>query len=112
MAVMSEAQEHGAGPGTHTANAGRFLLYLGIAALFPVIAFKLPQVELLKSGYEHALLDLGIALSACFCSLQSLVRYQSRPHPMFLWLGAGFLASGLLDGLHAMLSLQQVAGLG
>jgi PAS domain S-box-containing protein len=91
---------------------GRLFAYAAIAAIFPVIAFRNPDLTLLRSGYEHALLDLAIALSACFCSLQSLLRYQSRPHPLFLWLGAGFLGTGLLDGLHAMFSLAQLTPLG
>jgi PAS domain S-box-containing protein len=90
----------------------QFLAYLfagaTLAVMFPLVAFNAPAFAL-RSGHEHALLDLGIALSACFCSLQALVRYQSRPQALFLWLGAGFLASGLLDGLHAMLSLEAVA---
>jgi PAS domain S-box-containing protein len=77
-----------------------------LAAIFPLVAFNAPPALTLRSGHEHSLLDLGMALSACFCSLQALVRYQSRPQAIFLWLGAGFLASGLLDGLHAMLSLE------
>ena len=96
-----------------SATTQQFLAYLvagtAIAAVFPLIAFNTSPALALRSGHEHALLDLGIALSACFCSLQALVRYQSRPQALFLWLGAGFLASGLLDGLHAMLSLEAIA---
>ena len=79
---------------------------LGVGAVFVLGAFYLPPAFGLGSGFEHALLDLCVALSACFCSLQALVRYQSKPEPLFLWLGAGFLASGLLDGLHGLLSLE------
>jgi len=98
-----------------SATSAQFIGYLAaglvVAAIFPLMAFNAPPALALRSGHEHALLDLGIALSACFCSLQALVRYQSRPQALFLWLGAGFLASGLLDGLHAMLSLE-AAGVG
>jgi signal transduction histidine kinase len=81
------------------------LAFLGVAVLLPLATYFLPPVLILRSGADHALLDLATALTACFCSLQAFVRYQSRPQPMFLWFGAGFLASGLLDGLHAMVSL-------
>src|SRR5690349_5835802 len=87
-------------------SAQRALGYLAVVALLPLATFFLPPLLVLRSGADHALLDLATALTACFCSLQSFVRYQSRPQPMFLWLGAGFLASGLLDGLHAVVSLQ------
>ena len=87
-------------------SARRALGYLAAAAIFPLATFLAPPLLVLRSGADHALLDLATALTACFCSLQAFVRYQSRPQPMFLWLGAGFLASGLLDGLHAMISLQ------
>jgi PAS domain S-box-containing protein len=82
--------------------------YLAAAAAFPLATFFLPPLLVMRSGADHALLDLATALTACFCSLQAFVRYQSRPQPMFLWFGAGFLASGLFDGLHAMVSLQGV----
>ena len=88
------------------APARQALGYLAAAAIFPLATFYAPPLLVLRSGADHALLDLATALTACFCSLQAFVRYQSRPQPMFLWLGAGFLASGLLDGLHAMVSLQ------
>jgi PAS domain S-box-containing protein len=86
--------------------ARRFVIYAAVLAGFPLAAFFAPPLLELRSGADHALLDLATALTACFCSLQAFVRYQSRPQPMFLWLGAGFLASGLLDGLHAVVSLQ------
>src|SRR5689334_4312847 len=86
-------------------SARRALSYLAVLTLLPLATFFLPPLLILRSGADHALLDLATALTACFCSLQAFVRYQSRPQPMFLWLGAGFLASGLLDGLHAMISL-------
>src|SRR5688572_14099044 len=84
----------------------RLLVYATALASFPLATFFLPPLLVLRSGADHALLDLATALTACFCSLQAFVRYQSRPQPMFLWMGAGFLASGLLDGLHAVVSLQ------
>jgi len=86
-------------------SARQALGYLAIVALLPLATWFLPPLLVLRSGADHALLDLATALTACFCSLQAFVRYQSRPQPMFLWFGAGFLASGLLDGLHAMVSL-------
>jgi PAS domain S-box-containing protein len=80
--------------------------YAAVAAVFPLATFYLPPLLVLRTGADHALLDLATALTAAFCSLQAFVRYQSRPQPMFLWLGVGFLVSGLFDGLHAMTSLQ------
>ncbi len=96
-------------PGAPAPPAGsvrQVLAYALVLAGFPLATWFLPPLLVLRSGADHALLDLATALTACFCSLQAFVRYQSRPQPMFLWLGAGFLASGLLDGLHAVVSLQ------
>jgi hypothetical protein len=92
-------------PGGLSGSARQALAYGAVVALLPLATWFLPPVLVLRSGADHALLDLATALTACFCSLQAFVRYQSRPQPMFLWLGAGFLASGMLDGLHAMASL-------
>ncbi|MGH8481276.1 MAG: ATP-binding protein [Nevskiaceae bacterium] len=86
-------------------SARQALGYFALAALLTAATYFLPPLLVLRSSADHALLDLATALTACFCSLQAFVRYQSRPQPMFLWLGAGFLASGLLDGLHAVVSL-------
>src|SRR5689334_24388581 len=90
-------------------SARRALSYLAVLTLLPLATFFAPPLLVLRSGADHALLDLATALTAAFCSLQAFVRYQSRPQPMFLWLGAGFLVSGLFDGMHAIASLQDVA---
>jgi signal transduction histidine kinase len=87
-------------------GARQALGFLALAVALALATWFLPPILLLRSGADHALLDLATALTACFCSLQAFVRYQSRPQPMFLWMGVGFLVSGLLDGLHAMNSLQ------
>src|SRR5689334_2899633 len=92
------------------AESARQVLAYALAFFgFPLATFFLPPLLVLRTGADHALLDLATALTAAFCSLQAFVRYQSRPQPMFLWLGAGFLASGLFDGMHAIASLQDVA---
>jgi len=89
-----------------SARTQQALGYIAAAAAFPLATLFAPPLLILRTGADHALLDLATALTAAFCSLQAFVRYQSRPQPVFLWLGAGFLASGLLDGLHAAVSLQ------
>jgi len=110
MAARLQPAQAGAPPARRVPIAAREALgYLAAAAAFPLATFFLPPLLVLRSGADHALLDLATALTACFCSLQAFVRYQSRPQPMFLWLGAGFLASGMFDGLHAMVSLQGTA---
>ena len=90
--------------------AWRAALSVGVAVVFPLLAFRAPYFIALSSWQEHVLLDLGVALSACFCGLQALVRYEARPHPLFLWFGAAFIGSGLLGGVHVMAGLQQPAG--
>ena len=100
------SQDQNLAPGSASQFLGYLLLGAVLAGLFQIAALNAPPALVLRSGHEHALLDLAIAMSACFCGLQALVRYQSRPQALFLWLGAGFLASGLVDGLHAMLSLE------
>jgi PAS domain S-box-containing protein len=102
------SQDQNLAPGSTTQFLGYLFLGAVLAGLFPLAALNAPPTLALRSGHEHALLDLAIAMSAWFCGLQALLRYQSRPQALFLWLGAGFLASGLVDGLHALLSLELI----
>jgi signal transduction histidine kinase/CheY-like chemotaxis protein len=104
MAVNLQPAPSGAFGGL--SGARQALGFLAVALALPLATWFLPPILVLRTGADHALLDLATALTACFCSLQAFVRYQSRPQPMFLWIGVGFLVSGLLDGLHAMNSLQ------
>jgi signal transduction histidine kinase len=107
MAARLQPAQSGALPAGGVSVAARQAFgYLAAAAAFPLATFFLPPLLVLRSGADHALLDLATALTACFCSLQAFVRYQSRPQPMFLWFGAGFLVSGMFDGMHAIVSLQ------
>lgn len=55
----------------------------------------------------HTMLEFVATLLALQVGILSLVRYYSKKHLMFLFLGGGFIGTALLDGYHAVLTSSQ-----
>ncbi|MGZ4821581.1 MAG: response regulator [Terriglobales bacterium] len=56
------------------------------------------------SGHLHTLMELPATLLALLVGVLALVRFYSRKDNTFLFIGAGFVGTGLLDGYHAVVS--------
>ncbi|MDO8310727.1 MAG: PAS domain S-box protein, partial [Sideroxyarcus sp.] len=62
-----------------------------------------------NSGWQgsislHTLMELAATLLAAFVGAMALVRFFSRGDAQFLYIGAGFLGTAMLDGFHAVVT--------
>jgi diguanylate cyclase (GGDEF)-like protein/PAS domain S-box-containing protein len=94
-------------PGTLTVPGIAARRQLGYAALVGAISltFVLMRHSTWVSNDEfHTLLETIATVLAFVTGGLALVRYYSEKKAMFLFIGLGFVATGLLDGYHAMVS--------
>jgi signal transduction histidine kinase/ActR/RegA family two-component response regulator len=58
-----------------------------------------------RSGAElHTLMEVVATLLALIVGAMALVRYYSKTESVFLFIGAGFLGTGILDGYHTIVT--------
>ena len=73
-------------------------------ALFIVLAVSYPLLrgsDWLGSTELHTLMETVATLLAAFVGVMALARFYSKKSSTFLFIGAGFLGTALLDGYHA-----------
>lgn len=64
----------------------------------------LRHVEWRGSSQLHTLMELAATLLALFVGAMALTRFFSQRDDQFLYIGAGFLGTALLDGYHAVVT--------
>ena len=69
-----------------------------------LINLHLRRVMWRGSTELHTLMELAATLLALTIGTLALVRYYSRKENSFLFVGTGFLGTGLLDGYHAVVT--------
>jgi hypothetical protein len=69
-------------------------------------AFFLRHFSWRGSVLLHSLLELSATLLSLFVGILALVRFYSKQDNIFLFVGASFLGTGLLDALHTVATLQ------
>jgi PAS domain S-box-containing protein len=82
----------------------RRIIYGG---LIGVLAAGLPLAHpptWLGTAQLHTMLELSATLLAVLIGILALVRFYSKKDNTFLFIGTGFLGTGLLDGYHALVS--------
>ncbi len=83
---------------------GRKLVYLG-AFLVLACGYSLLRDSTWLSGRElHTLMETAATLLALNVGILALVRYYSKKDNTFLFIGTGFVATGFLDGYHALVT--------
>ena len=87
-----------------TVAARRQTTYLVVS-----VALFLGYVLLRKSDWQgseqlHTLMEAVATVLALLVGAMALVRFYSRKTSLFLFVGAGFLGTGLLDGYHGVVS--------
>lgn len=65
---------------------------------------QLSNIEWQGSSQLHTLMELAATLLALFVGALSLIRFFSQRDSQFLYIGAGFLGTSLLDGYHAVVT--------
>jgi signal transduction histidine kinase/CheY-like chemotaxis protein len=82
----------------------RIFIYAGTVAILIGGTFVLQRVTWHGSVDLHTLLEAIATQLAIVAGTMALVRYYSKKSVTFLFVGAGFLGSGFLDGYHAVVS--------
>ncbi len=57
-----------------------------------------------SDAYVHLLLEAVAAVSALVVGSLAMVRYQAKPERLFLYIGTGFLGTGVLTVIHALVT--------
>jgi len=79
----------------------RIRLYAFIFILLTTFHFVLAPDAWQGSLDRHTIMEFTAAIMALFVGALALVRYYTRRDHVFLFIGAGFVGAGLLDGFHA-----------
>jgi signal transduction histidine kinase/CheY-like chemotaxis protein len=82
----------------------RISVYAGTVAILVLGAFLLRRVTWHGTADLHTLLEAISTQMAIVAGAMALVRYYTKKSFTFLFVGAGFLGSGALNGYHAVVS--------
>lgn len=89
---------------TITQQKKRLLFYALTVATLLGGGLVLHDFEWLGGAQLHTLMELAATLLALFVGAMSLIRFFSQRDSQFLYIGAGFLGTALLDGYHAVVT--------
>lgn len=79
-------------------------IYVATAIVLLGGGFLLRNAAWQGSASLHTLMELAATLLASFVGAMALVRFFSRRDAQFLYIGAGFLGTAMLDGYHAVVT--------
>jgi signal transduction histidine kinase/CheY-like chemotaxis protein len=82
----------------------RISVYAGTSTVLILGFFLLQRVTWHGTADLHTLLEAIATQMGIVAGAMALVRYYSKKSVTFLFVGAGFLGSGVLDGYHAVIS--------
>ena len=88
----------------YSSQKQRVLLYLLIALLLFGCSPMLHNITWHGGVHLHTLMEVVATLLASFVGAMSLVRFFSQRDAQFLYIGAGFLGTALLDGYHTLVT--------
>ena len=94
---------------TDRVSRGRQATYLTLFGVLTV-AFLILRLSPWQGSVElHTLMEAVGMMLSFFVGTMAIVRFYSRKSNLFLFIGAGFLGTGLLDGYHAVVNLMSSA---
>lgn len=82
----------------------RRLIYVVTVIVLLGSGLLLRDIEWQGNISIHTLMELAATLLASFVGAMALVRFFSRRDAQFLYIGAGFLGTAMLDGYHAVVT--------
>jgi len=82
----------------------KFRIYVMLFLVLIVGGWLLRFVDWHGSTQLHTLMELAATLLALFVGGLALVRYYTKKTNLYLFVGAGFLGTGLLDGYHMVVT--------
>ncbi len=84
--------------------------YVAAGALLTAGFAALPQVSWRSSREVHTHMEAVATCIALVVGAMALVRFYSKKNNTFLFIGAGFIGTALLDGYHAVVTSVQLTG--
>jgi diguanylate cyclase (GGDEF)-like protein/PAS domain S-box-containing protein len=87
-----------------TQHRNRASLYAIIIPLLLGIGYCLQDTDWQGSVTLHTLMETSATLLAFFVGILALIRYLSQQDAKFLYIGAGFLGTALLDAYHTIVT--------
>lgn len=78
----------------------RNIQYILLLTVLPLFLIQLHDSTWVGNPQLHTIMEVIAASLAFFIGILSLIRYYTKKNPTFLFLGAGFLGTGLLDAYH------------
>ena len=83
---------------------GRRFTYLGLFVALFLSYLVLRDSSWRSSAQLHTLIEEAATFLALFVGVIALVRFYTKKINIFLFIGTGFLGTGLLDGYHAVVT--------
>ncbi len=84
----------------------RAIIYIGLLISLLILRVVLKGVHWEKDLNLHSLFQYSSTLLALVVAVLAMVRYYSKKSNLFLFIGCGFMGTGLLDGYHTLISSQ------
>lgn len=82
----------------------RRMIYMVTTIVLVGGGWLLQSVDWQGDSSLHTLMELAATLLAFFVGAMALIRFFSRRDELFLYIGAGFLGTAMLDGFHAVVT--------
>jgi signal transduction histidine kinase/DNA-binding response OmpR family regulator len=84
--------------------AGRMSAYVAVAGALIVGFFILRGSDWTGASSLHSVVEASATILALILGVMGLVRYYSKKNNTFLFIGAAFIGTGLLDGYHGLVT--------
>lgn len=86
------------------------MVFLGVAAGILIALMGVAYtITWQGSPWLHTVMEAIASSTAVFVGIISLVRHQTRDDNIFLFIGTGFLGAGILDGYHAIVTVEGIS---
>ncbi len=82
----------------------RALLYLGVASLLVFLSFWLRDLKWQGDIQLHTLMEVIATVLAFYVGTLALIRFFNQNDAVFLYIGAGFIGTAVLDGYHTVVT--------
>lgn len=93
------------------ASRPRGAVLVGVAAALVAVSLGIPPDGLSHPAW-HLTVEVASVVLAGVLGALALVRFYARRQRIFVYIGTGFLATGVLDAVHAFLSSELLSGSG
>jgi len=82
----------------------RVKMYIGCTIGWVILFLVLRLIQWQGSTQLHTIMETAATLLALFVGMLAIVRYYTQKSSCFLYIGTGFIGTGLLDAYHALVT--------